>query len=484
MKRALFLPLISKLSKVYFSNILNKEIEYKKIFFYTLKDLGGVYIKFLQIICLAKDFMSDWAGPLEYDVFNKVPTEDMNILDYVKNKDSFSSIDEIPFACGSFAQLYKAQLTTGEVVAIKVLRPSIRKNLYSDLNKLSRMVKIFSKFLPNTIFDYKGAFEEFCRNCLLEVNYEREIANMKYFAKLYNNHSYIEIPRVYDKFSSIDIIVQEYIEGPTLADVLYDMKVGDTPFSLAYKLTESNLWKQIMIAGGEALVSAMTSDYVYGDPHPGNIILLKNDKIAFVDFGIIASKPLSQEAFYLWIKSYYDFLKGEKDFDRLLKTTCMCLCPELTNALNKCKFNGDFIKAVSYALDLKEEDLFNNDKESTLKYTEGEQFVVLFNKLINSRDAFDIKIDIRNFQLLKSMLVFLGSVVSINTEEGYTKFSQLMEGTMEYALSYCDKVGIKKDFKQISKYSVNESYELITNILSTVANSDEFLFDRICEKIF
>jgi ubiquinone biosynthesis protein len=141
------------------------------------------------------------------------------------------------------------------------------------------------------------AFDEFSRICLLETDYEREIANMHYFGDLYKNHQYVVIPKVYDEYCNKNVIVQDYIEGPTLADLIANTKSNEKLSSMVYNLTGSDIWKQIIVAGGEALRTAMTTDYVFGDPHPGNIILLSENKIALIDFGIILNKPTSQQHF-------------------------------------------------------------------------------------------------------------------------------------------------------------------------------------------
>ena len=89
----------------------------------------------------------------------------------------------------------------------------------------------------------------------------------------------------------------------------------------------SNLWLQLMVVGGEFLKTAMTEEYIFGDPHPGNMILLPNDKVAFIDFGIISRKPSSQEAFYQFVQSYYHILLGSEDYGQLLNSSLFCFCP-------------------------------------------------------------------------------------------------------------------------------------------------------------
>lgn len=483
MSRSLVTPLLKKFISIYFSNIPNKEVEYKKILFYTLKSLGGVYIKFLQVLCITQKFNEGWGGPKDFEIFDKVEIENINLNKVKKHLNNVISIETKPFACGSFAQVYKGQLLTGETVAIKILRPSIVKYLKSDLSKLKRIVKIVSIFMKNSLLDIEEAFHEFSKSCLEETNYLREIANMEYFYKLYENHKSVVIPKVYKEYSNQYIIVSEFIEGPTLANLIQNYN-NKTPFEKYCKeITGSDIWKQMIIAGGEALRTAMTEDYVYGDPHPGNIILLPKNKIAFVDFGIISNKPISQEAFYLWTKSYYEILKGNKNYGNFLETTCMCFCPDLLNALTRCTQDNLFMESLIEALNKKLEKVNGNNKLSNTYTEEGHLFKV-FTEYIDNKNAIALKLDNRNFRLVKAMQAFICTLNDIDSKYGNHNFSNLMINCMEYSLKYCEKHGVKKDFNRKTKYSINESYELLLNMITSLANNDEFLFNHLSKEMF
>ena len=485
--RSLFLTLVSKMSKIYFSDISNKEHAYKKTIFYTLKDMGGVYIKFLQILCVTQNFTDGWAGPKEFSVFNQVDNEVLDVHKIIEHQEQYFHIDKEPFAGGSFAQLYKGKLKTGEDVAIKILRPSIAYELKNDLVKLKKLVKIMSYFLPANMINYNEAFAEFSYNCLLETDYEREIANMEYFANMYKDSEYVIIPKVYKNISSKYVIVQEFIDGPTLSELVTSIKTGDSLADYAFSRTGSDVWFQMMIAGAEALRSAMMEDYVFGDPHPGNIILLKDNKIAFVDFGIIANKPTSQEAFYLWTKAYRDVLLGGNDYGKLVETTCSCFCPDLVNALKKCSINlrgsKDFMALLADALNVKLDSVMDNN-DAASKLIQGGHLFRLFTKFVDGKNALNLKLDMNNFQLLKATQSYLSSVTMIDNRYGNNNFPKMMLDAMEYALRECEAAGVKKDLIDTTKYSVNESYELLLDTLTSLAEGDEILFQNISEGMF
>ena len=479
-----FINLAIKLLHIKLSNAPNQEIAMKRTLFYTLKDMGGVYIKFLQIMSVTHKFMEGWGGPAEMKVFDQVDTESIDVSSMITNFGAFASFDLTPFATGSFAQVYRAQLTTGELVAIKILRPSIAHSLRHDLRVLRRIVKLFGRFLPSTILDYQAAIDEFCESCLLETDYNREISNMQYFTKLYSDSPHVVIPRVYEHLSSSNIIVQDFIEGPTLASIMTAATPNKPASRLATELTGSNLWTQITIAGGEALRTAMCADFIFGDPHPGNIILLPNNRIAFIDFGIIAEKPTSQRAFYEWTLAYHDILTGKGSYAKLLETCFVCFCPDVANALRSCECNNPdgtsitILDSITMAVESKLANIKNNNKLAQDLFSNGHLFR-LFTDALDSNNALNVKLDMTNFKLVKAMQAFLGSVTTLDNNEDHNVFTPVMVNAMRYALDYCHRTGVPNDIILKSKYSKSESYALLLDTFSSLAEGDQFIFQYI-----
>ena len=393
-----YTKLLFRLGKIYFSRQANKTAEYRRVIFYTLKDWGGVYIKFLQVMAGTSKFMEGWGGPQELQVFAQVPYEPIDLsqeLDLTK----FSTISSAPVAAGSFALVYRGTLTTGEDVAIKILRPSIRQHLQHDLAVLRRFCHFLSRFLPRLLVDCNEAYEACVRMFTLETDYAREIANQTYFAELYRKNPNVVIPKVYTELSSQFVIVQEYMNGPTLADVMSQITPDKSARELTFELTGSDLWQQVVIAGGEALYTAMCADYVYGDPHPGNIILLPDNRIALIDFGIIADKPSSHLAFYKWVESYFRILNGEEKFVDLLENTVTCFAPDLSIAMRRCNFDGgDLLSVLATAMTEKLNNEMNGESSYIESFKEG-HILDVFLHVVNTQ-VIEVKVDMVNFELL------------------------------------------------------------------------------------
>ncbi|MDR1300149.1 MAG: AarF/ABC1/UbiB kinase family protein [Candidatus Nomurabacteria bacterium] len=487
MKRITALRKLSKeLLEIKFSLSTNKQAEYKRTIFNHFMDMGGVYVKFLQILAVNQDFMDGWAGPKEMEIFHKVPIEEMDAADFIDGT-AFKSYSATPFAAGSFAQVYEGELLSGERVAIKVLRPSILKTLDGDLRFIKRLAKLLGSFLPvNIMMDYKDAAAEFCRNTKLETDYSREVANMKYFGDFYKNSQYVVVPKVYEELSDDKVIVQQYLDGPTFADILAIQDSARPVSEVSHALTGSNLWQQLTLAGGEFLRMAMVADWVFGDPHPGNIKLLSDGKIGLIDFGLIARRPTSQKTFHDWLKEFHYVLTGTKPkINDLLRSTLTCFCPDIAKAFSNCCLNGDesILDQIVNGVDEKlAHNLQHGNKTASSLLADGHLFVLFINVLGND-NAIDVRLDMANFQLLKATQSYLASVTMLDEREGGKHFAEVLKSALQYSIAQAEYTGVKYDVPAVVKYSHNESCEIVADTLSSLAAKDRFVFDYIFGRI-
>lgn len=477
-----YLRLILRLVRIRLSRTSRKDCAYRQAIFENFREWGGVYIKFLQILGGSSKFLEGWGGPREMEIFSQAPRESLDLTGYIK-PESFAWVSEEPVAAGSFALVYRGQLKTGEDVAIKILRPSIQQNLRSDLKALRRLCWLFSKFLPQYLVDYTEAYDAYAKMLILETDYRREMKNQKYFAEFYHNHPQIVIPKVYEELSSDQVIVQQFIAGPSLADVMSMATREKTATTITRELTGSNLWEQIVLVGGEALYTAMCAEYVYGDPHPGNIILLDNNRIGLIDFGILAQKPTSHEAYYNWVNSYYKILCGEDKFQELLETTVTCFCPDISLAMQKCRFGSENLLGVLAAAiteKLSQEMLGNTNYVESFR---NGHLMDVFIQVVGTK-VLNVKVDTVNFELLKAMQAFLGAVTILDNSEHGDAFSEIMLRSMDYALTNARATGVPHDTVKKTHYGLTESYELLINTVSSIADNDEYLFSLVQERIF
>lgn len=285
------------------------------------EEAGGSFIKFGQLLALRVDIL-----PREYSL------EMFDLLDNVKSF-SYADVKEIflddlgavpekifkdfqkePFASGSFGQVHAAKLDDGTIVAVKIMRPGIDEMVQADFLVVNCVVFLGDMFFKISGLNWKDFAAEFKRWTLLELDYQTEAENAEKLRATLSPDSLIVIPKMYPRISTKRILVQEYIDGFPLTRVLRGMKEG----KIDHKgLTELgiDLKKVPHTLTYELLHQYFFGGFFHADLHPGNIILLQNDKVGLIDFGIMGELlPVNQISFIRFLKGIGDFNFKESTF--------------------------------------------------------------------------------------------------------------------------------------------------------------------------
>jgi predicted unusual protein kinase regulating ubiquinone biosynthesis (AarF/ABC1/UbiB family) len=249
-----------------------------------LVTLGPTFIKVGQMLSTRTDLL-----PLVYTQELSVLQDSVppfsNELAWARMREEFGaeprslflSIDSRPLAAASLGQVYRARLKTGEEVVIKVQRPNLDEILRLDLTIL-RFVAAFLERHPDWIkgADWTGVVEEFGRMIFEETDYEKEIENAEQFRRNFAGwRSNLHIPKIYPELSSRRIITMEYIAGVKLTDVERLRQAGVDPGEKLRFLIRTYL-KQLLEDG-----------FFHADPHPGNLRIMEDGRLAFFDFGMV-----------------------------------------------------------------------------------------------------------------------------------------------------------------------------------------------------
>lgn len=266
----------------------------------SFEKLGSVFIKFGQMLALRPDYLSDTYCNELYKLLDQVPAFSKEQVMEVIQQELKSNTDElfidfnfIPVASASFAQVHKAKLENGDLVAVKIQRPHIKRNVNSDI-ALLKMIAWVGDFIFRPANKFVTIINEFELWTKDELQYEIEAKNIEtfnYFESLINNG--IRGPKVYRKYSSSKILTMEFIEGYSLAQII--QAVREKNLDIQKKLTA---WK---FKGDEIVNKLMRNSlemshihgFFHADPHPANIIYNKNKELIYIDFGIVGvlSKP-------------------------------------------------------------------------------------------------------------------------------------------------------------------------------------------------
>ena len=223
--------------------------------------------------------------------------EDLN-----KNiKDMFLEIDKEPISAASLGQVHKAILKDGEVVAVKVQRPGLREQITLDLY----IVRNIAIWLKNNIglirSDLVALIDELGKRVFEEMDYINEAENAEKFRDMHQKNIKIAVPKIYKELTSRRVLTMEWIEGTKLTNLDDVQKLGIDPDEM------------IEIGVQCSLEQLLEHGFFHADPHPGNLLALKDGRLCYLDFGMMSE--VSRESRSGLIQAVVHLVN--KNFDKL-----------------------------------------------------------------------------------------------------------------------------------------------------------------------
>ncbi len=258
--------------------------------------LGGFWMKVGQLMSLRRDVLPialcDELAQLQHRAIGFPPEDAMRIIERelgASIHDTFAEFDPMPFAAASLSQVHAARLKSGNKdVVVKVLRPGVREKFSRDMNIL-KFIARWIGHLPSLrrvrLQDALGELEEILKE---ETDYRYEISNMRELRRSTRGHK-VYIPHVYRKLSTSNIIIMERISGILMSDFIRVRQ--ESPHRVESWLKVNNIKPKLVAR--RLLVSFMRqlfeNNLFHADLHPGNIILLRDSRIALIDLGSVGS---------------------------------------------------------------------------------------------------------------------------------------------------------------------------------------------------
>ncbi|MDQ0256830.1 ubiquinone biosynthesis protein [Evansella vedderi] len=248
-----------------------------------LEDLGPTFIKMGQLASTRPDiFPPDTIEELEklQDQVTPLPFEEIKqVLELELNapiETLFQSFHETPLATASIGQVHYAVLHSGESVAIKIQRPEISDLVKTDLEILQHIAILAdSRTEWGRRYGIQEIINEFSKSLRMELDYLNEGRNAEKISKQFEDNKGIFIPKVFREYSSEKILTMEYIKGMKLSDRALTKENGFNRKIVADRFVHA-IFHQILMEG-----------FFHGDPHPGNIFVLPDNVVAFMDFGMV-----------------------------------------------------------------------------------------------------------------------------------------------------------------------------------------------------
>ncbi len=193
-----------------------------------------------------------------------------------KINEMYAEFELEPVAAASLGQVYRARLHTGEEVAVKVQRPNLDATIKGDLVILQKVAKFAERFPKlNENADWAGMLREFDVTVHEEMDYMAEGQNAERFRINFKNWNDVHVPTIYWNATTSKVMTMEFIHGAKVTDV-DELKRRDVSPEKVNRLLIKTYLKQLLEDG-----------FFHADPHPGNLLVMPDGRVAFFDFGMV-----------------------------------------------------------------------------------------------------------------------------------------------------------------------------------------------------
>jgi ubiquinone biosynthesis protein len=251
----------------------------------TFELLGPTFMKLGQVLSMRPDIIPE-AYVKEFSrLQDQAPSFPFSIVkSTVENElgkalhQIFRDFDEKPIASASLGQVHIGRLISGKKVAVKIQRPGVRKILEKDLRIMNFILKKIEDYVPEVRpLRLEKALETFTASLWKELDYEVEGRHADRFAYLFRDDPGIKIPKIYWSNTTTKVLCMEFIEG---------IKMGDHEAIRKQGLNHKKLMDNCVRA---CLTPVFSFGFFHADPHPGNVWALKDNRVCYLDFGMMGS---------------------------------------------------------------------------------------------------------------------------------------------------------------------------------------------------
>ena len=248
-----------------------------------LEKLGPTFVKLGQLLSTRVELLpraylealarlQDKVEPFPFDEVEKIVTSELG----VRMSKAFSDFEVAPMAAASLGQVHRARLRDGRQVAVKVQRPGIRDAMLEDLDALDEI----AEFLDNHTaagkrYEFCQMLDQFRKSLLRELDYRQEASNLTTIGKNLTEFEHIVVPEPIADYVTSRVLTMQYVHGKKITDLNPLARMEFDGGALAEELFRAYL-QQILVDG-----------FFHADPHPGNVFLTDDYRIALIDLGMV-----------------------------------------------------------------------------------------------------------------------------------------------------------------------------------------------------
>lgn len=248
-----------------------------------LERLGPVFVKLGQLLSTRPDLVSSEmmaslqrlqsrVAPMTHEAVDAALAEHAREI----RREAFATIDREPVACASLAQVHRAVLHDGTVVAVKIRRPGVVQRVDLDVQVLDLLARAAERVIDAEVYDLRTTLEELAGALREEIDLRSEAENLLVFGRnLANWAPRLRVPAVYEELTTASVLVMEFVSGRPLGDGGAALIPRDRRRETARTLAHA--YFQMFFVDG----------IFHADPHPGNILVEDDGSLVMLDFGMV-----------------------------------------------------------------------------------------------------------------------------------------------------------------------------------------------------
>lgn len=257
-----------------------------------LEKMGPTYIKLAQLLSTRADLLpppylealarlQDNVGPFSYEEVEQIVSDELG----VRISKAFEEFEQEPMAAASLGQVHAATMRDGRAVVVKVQRPGIREIIIKDLEVLNEIAAFMDNHTEmGKRYEFQGILSELRKSLLRELDYRQEARNLMIFAENLKDFEVLVVPLPVEGFTTSRVLTMDFVKGKKITSLSPLGWIDIDGYLLAEQLFHAYL-KQILVDG-----------FFHADPHPGNVFLTEDRRVALIDLGMVGRiAPRTQE---------------------------------------------------------------------------------------------------------------------------------------------------------------------------------------------
>ena len=256
-----------------------------------LESLGPTFVKIGQLLSTRADLLppaylaalarlQDDVKPFPFADVEAIVQEELGL----RLSKAFTQFDPVPIAAASLGQVHRAMLRGEREVAVKVQRPGIREQVLKDLDTLDEIAGLANRLTARRTLDARRVLDEFRRSLVAELDYRQEAQHLLTLSHQLRDFERIVVPLPIDDYTTSRVLTMDFIAGTKITEVASVERTEFDGKQLADDLFRAYL-HQVVIDG-----------VFHADPHPGNVFLTPDHRLALLDLGMVGRlEPELQE---------------------------------------------------------------------------------------------------------------------------------------------------------------------------------------------